>query len=66
MRRPSFIKANGPYKVYSRADGTLIVEPEWPDSPPWTDGGGPGLLSRMGLANDLQAWLNAPYKTEPS
>ena len=55
----------GPYVVKSRANGTLEVTPRWPDFPVYNDddGGGPGLFSRMQLAHDLEAWLNAIYPT---
>jgi len=61
MRRPTFIRESGPYKVVSCADGTLSVKPTWPQFQPWNeeDGGGPGLFSRMALAANLQRWLNA-------
>ncbi len=60
MRRPPSIKRAGPYKVQSCADGTLRVTPEWPRLRKWNpeDGGGPGLFSRLSLAEDLQDWLN--------
>jgi len=54
-RRTALMKRAGPYAVASRADGSLIVTPAWPlDSDP-----GPGLSSRMGLADDVEAFLNA-------
>lgn len=64
MRRPSFIKHSGPYKVVSLANGLLEVTPAWPQFPKWTEenGGGPGLLSRLALAEDLERWLNASFK----
>ncbi len=66
----------GPYRVLSSSDGTLKVYPEWheyPGIPSWQygelhdgdysewPGGGPGMFSRMGLAHDLQRYLNSPY-----
>lgn len=64
MRRPVFIKQSGPYTVRSQANGELTVKPTWPQFPPWNklDGGGPGMGSRLNLADDLEKWLNAPYK----
>lgn len=63
-RRPSFVTKCGPYVVRSCADGSLEVTPSWPQFPPYNDedGGGPGLFSRVHLAAELQAWLNAPYE----
>ncbi len=60
MRRPKIVKDSGRYRVNSRADGSLVVRPEWPQFPPWTeeDGGGPGLISRVLLAERLERWLN--------
>ena len=55
----------GPYTVQSCADGTLVVEPSWPEYPPAVEranrGGGPGPFTRMGLAGDIERWLNAVY-----
>ena len=59
----------GPFKVKSHADGHLRIYPEWtacPGEPAWKrngtpaedDGGGPGLLDRMGFAEMLEEWLN--------
>jgi len=66
MRRPSWVKRSGPYKVVSLANGELTVTPTWPQYPPWNeeDGGGPGLWGRLGLAGDLEKWLNAPYSSQ--
>lgn len=63
MRRSAHMKRSGPYRVESCSDGTLTVYPRWPQFRTWTeeDGGGPGLFSRMGLAHDLERWLNAVY-----
>ena len=71
-RRTTTMREAGPYKVVSMADGTLRVHPEWsgadwPGRPAWmrlteperSEGGGPGILSRMRLAEELQDWLNA-------
>ena len=57
-KRTALMKRAGPYAVASRADGSLIVTPAWPlDSDPDGDRG-PGLSSRMGLAADVEAFLN--------
>ena len=66
MRRPAMVRQSGPYKVDSVADGTMIVTPSWPQCPAWRkgEGGGPGLFSRLGLAADLERWLNAGLKVE--
>lgn len=65
-RRTALMRKAGPYKVTSCADGSLIVEPGWPEYPPAVEraihGGGPGPFTRMGLAADLEAWLNVPFK----
>ena len=60
----------GPYKVQSHSDGSVRIYPgwsEWDGLPGWLRStpeehdaaGGPGLFSRMALADQLQAWLNA-------
>lgn len=58
--RTALMKASGPYKVESFAEGRLIVKPAWPQFDEWNeeDGGGPGVLSRTGLAADIEAFLN--------
>jgi hypothetical protein len=58
--RPTSIKRAGPYRVDSLADGSLLVIPAWPEFSKWTpaDGGGPGIMSRLGLARALGEWLN--------
>ena len=60
MRRPTSVKRAGPYRVNSYPDGTLLVQPGWPAFKSYTpgDGGGPGILSRMELAHELELWLN--------
>ena len=67
MRRPGAVRRAGPYKVYSVTDGTLVVQPTWPQFSKWNkeDGGGPGLLWRLELASEMQDWLNAPYEATP-
>lgn len=60
MKRPKTVKRAGPYIVQSCADGTMVVTPNWPMFRKFDpdEGGGPGLGSRLGLAADLQDWLN--------
>ena len=64
-RRSKLIRDSEPYQCASHADGTITVTPAWPQFSSWTeeDGGGPGRGPRLKLAAQLQAWLNAPYKT---
>lgn len=62
VKRARMVKKSGPYKVLARADGSLVVIPAWPQFPKADEGGGPGFISRMGLAEDLERWLNAPYE----
>ena len=64
-RCTKLMKDAGPYKVQSCSDGSLKVYPDWPQFPKYNDedGGGPGMLSRLGLAHDLEQFLNAPYKS---
>ena len=60
VRRTALIRDSGPYVVKSRAHGVLNVYPAWPQFPEYNDedGGGPGVLSRLALADDLERWLN--------
>ena len=62
-RRTALLRQSGPYKVQSYSDGSLLVTPAWPQGPVWTadDGGGPGVVSRLELAHQLELWLNAPF-----
>ena len=51
----------GPYEVWSRANGELMVRPRWTQfSPSFDDDDerSPGLLSRMQLARDIERFLN--------
>lgn len=66
-RRTALMRQSGPYQVESTIGGQLVIVPKWSQVPVWTeeDGGGPGLFSRLALAADLQAWLNAPYEAVP-
>ena len=63
MRRPTIVRKSGPYTCESRADGTILISPDWPQFPKWTEeeGGGPGILSRLSLGIALTEWLNSPY-----
>jgi hypothetical protein len=63
MRRPRAVLRAGPYRVVSLANGDLTVRASWPEFLPWDpeEGGGPGVLSRLDLAGELQRWLNAPW-----
>ena len=67
MRKPSWVKKSGPYTCVSLSNGSIVVKPSWPQyGHVWNekDGGGPGLSGRMGLAGDLEAWLNSVYTEE--
>ena len=57
---PTLLQESGPYKVESRADGTVLVTPSWPQFPPYSEdeGGGPGMFSRLGLADEIRALIN--------
>lgn len=59
-RRTALMRASGHYRVVSLANGDLRVTPAWPQFPVWNehDGGGPGYISRLMLAADIQAFLN--------
>ena len=50
----------GPFQCQSRADGTVLVKPAWSAWPPYDEdeGGGPGVMARMGFAFDLEQFLN--------
>ena len=58
--RGGMIRSSGPYSCRSNADGTILVTPAWPQFRPWTeeDGGGPGPISRLHLAEELVLLLN--------
>ena len=69
VRRTKLMTEAGPNRVVSHVDGTLAVYPEWSGydgKPAWKreteedqrTAGGPGIFSRMGLASDLERWLN--------
>ncbi len=65
MRRPNLIRKSGPYRCESRADGSILITPDWSQFPKYTeeDGGGPGVISRLALAVNLEEWLNSIYET---
>lgn len=60
MRRTTLIRNSGPYKVNSCANGEVRMHPQWPQYRPWTakTGGGPGLLTRLSLAAEIERLLN--------
>ena len=65
-----YLAKAGPFKVESHADGHFRIYPEWSayarvsrawkrdGTPAEDDGGGPGVLDRMGFAEMLEEWLN--------
>ena len=72
IRRTALMKRAGPYRVVSHLGGLLSVYPHWlgmDGKPSWRreteadamEAGGPGVFSRMGLAYDVQRWLNVPH-----
>jgi hypothetical protein len=64
MRRPDSVKKAGPFRCASLANGHILISPAWSQySTEWTleEGGGPSFGGRMGLADDLERWLNGPY-----
>ena len=72
-RKTKLIRDSGPYRVDSRAlsHGSLIVYPRWSQyGNNWQEmqdkgyGGGPGMMSRMALADDLESWLNNTFDHE--
>lgn len=63
-RRTALMKQSGPYRVESRADGTLVVGPRWQQYERWDGVSGPGFLSRTALAHDIEAFLNVGLHVE--
>lgn len=67
-RRTKLIKESGPYRVRSMASGKLRIYPSWNQFPQYSDedgdedGGGPGVISRMQLAREIEAFLNVETK----
>ena len=69
-RGSKLMRDAGPYRVKSLADGRFMVYPEWscyPEGASWKadaahevwEGGGPGVVSRMSLATEMERFLNA-------
>ena len=68
-RRTKLIKESGPYEVRSCANGELHVYPQWSNYPRWSNfepfkGSGPGVLSRIRLAREIEEFLNVGTKEE--
>ena len=64
MRKPAWVRKSGPFQCLSLANGYILVRPSWPQyGAVWRleEGGGPGFSGRMGLAGDLEKWLNSVY-----
>lgn len=59
-RRTKLMRDAGPYRVLSCADGSLRIEPDWPGEEYFDEetGGGPGLFTRMALADHVERFLN--------
>ena len=75
VRRNALMRRAGPYIVRSHSNGLLSVYPHWAGmhgKPGWlreteadeAEAGGPGVFSRMGLADSLEKWLNVPHGAE--
>lgn len=75
VRRTALMRHAGPYVVKSHSNGLLSVYPQWADlygKPSWMreteedhmEAGGPGLFSRLGIADDIQRFLNQPFPDE--
>ena len=72
VRRTALLREGGPYRVISLVDGSLSVWATWANDygkPAWRrrdqadqeTAGGPGMFSRVALADHLERWLNWPY-----
>ncbi len=64
MRKPSWVRKSGPFECISYVNGYIMVKPSWPQyGAVWEmdKGGGPGIFGRMGLAANLEKWLNSCY-----
>ena len=63
-RRTKFIKESGPYWLVSLSNGEIMIRPEWSQFPEWNEeeGGGPGVFSRIRLADEIQDFLNVGTK----
>ena len=58
------MRQSGPFKCVSLANGHILVKPAWSQyKTVWNveDGGGPGFMGRMGLASQLETFLNQIY-----
>lgn len=75
VRRTALMRQAGPYVVKSHVNGVLAVYPQWAElygKPSWMreteedrmEAGGPGIFSRMGIADDIQRFLNQPFSDE--
>lgn len=66
MKRPAWLRRSGPFKCVSLACGYIQLQPAWPQYRVWevNEGGGPGVFDRMGLAEDLQTFLNSIYSED--
>ena len=67
MKRPAWVEVSGPFQCVSLVNGHILVKPSWPRfGPLWNpeDGGGPGALSRLSFAANLEIWLNSGYSKE--
>jgi hypothetical protein len=64
-RITAIIRNAGPYEAHSIPDGSIVLHPKWPRFPPHTpmDGGGPGLISRLALAQEIEDFLNSRIKS---
>ena len=59
-RRTKLLRESGPYTVYSLSNGSVQIIPCWYQFPPYDpeNGGGPGVVSRVALAKDIERLLN--------
>ena len=75
VKANKYIKECGPYKVNSISqDGQgvrLVIYPafpeyedNWPISRVKGEGGGPSIYSALGLAREMEGFLNQPYDSE--
>lgn len=67
MRKPAWLRRSGPYKCSSLGNGHITVKPSWPQyGTVWNgeDGGGPGMLGRLTLVDDLERYLNNCYSED--
>lgn len=67
MRRPAWLRRSGPFKCVSLSSGYIQIQPAWPQyNRVWevNEGGGPGVFDRLGLAEDIQKFLNSIYSED--